>query len=41
VYLHGLETSLELSVITAIVPGIIGFLIAYAIFTARRGSVRR
>ena len=41
VYLHGLEVSLELSVITAIIPGIIGFLIAYAIFTARRGSVLR
>ena len=27
--------------ITAIIPGIIGFLIAYAIFTARRGSVLR
>jgi putative spermidine/putrescine transport system permease protein len=41
VYLHGLEVSLELSVITAIIPGIIGFLIAYAIFTARRGSMLR
>ena len=41
VYLHGLEVSLELSVVTAIIPGIIGFLIAYAIFTARRGSVLR
>ena len=41
VYLHGLEVSLELSVITSIIPGVLGFLIAYAIFTARRGSVLR
>jgi putative spermidine/putrescine transport system permease protein len=41
VYLHGLAISLELSVIAAIVPGIVGFLIAYAIFTAKRGSVLR
>ena len=30
--------ALELSVVTAIVPGIVGFLVAYAIFTARRGQ---
>ena len=41
VYLHGLEISLELSVIAAIIPGVLGFLIAYAIFTARRGSMLR
>src|ERR1700678_4458673 len=31
VYLTGLRTVLELSVVTAILPGIFGFLIAYAI----------
>jgi len=40
-YLTGLENSLELSVVCAIVPGIFGFLIAYAIFTAKRGNVLR
>ncbi len=39
VYLHGFETTLVVAVITAIVPGIVGFLVAYAIFTARRGAV--
>jgi putative spermidine/putrescine transport system permease protein len=37
-YLHGFENSLELSVITSILPGIFGLLIAYAIFTAKRGG---
>src|SRR5215469_14138235 len=37
-YLTGLKTSIELSVATAIVPGIFGLLIAYAIFTAKRGQ---
>jgi putative spermidine/putrescine transport system permease protein len=41
VYLHGFEQSIILSVITAIVPGVFGLLIAYAIFTAKRGSVLR
>jgi hypothetical protein len=41
VYLHGFETTLVVAVITAIVPGIVGFLVAYAIFTARRGAVLR
>jgi putative spermidine/putrescine transport system permease protein len=41
VYLHGFETTLEVSVITAIVPAIVGFLVAYAIFTAKRGAVLR
>ena len=27
--------------ITSIVPGIVGFLVAYAIFTAKRGAVLR
>ena len=40
-YLLGLKTSLILSIATAIVPGIFGLLIAYAIFTAKRGNVLR
>ena len=40
-YLLGLKTSLLLSVATAIVPGIFGLLVAYAIFTAKRGNVLR
>jgi putative spermidine/putrescine transport system permease protein len=40
-YLVGLRTSIELSVATAIVPGIFGLLIAYAIFTAKRGTILR
>jgi putative spermidine/putrescine transport system permease protein len=41
IYLHGFATSMELALIASVVPGILGFLIAYAIFTARRGSVLR
>ncbi len=41
VYLTGLETSVFLSIMTAIVPGIFGLLIAYAIFTAKRGNLLR
>jgi putative spermidine/putrescine transport system permease protein len=41
VYLHGFEQSIELSVIASVIPGIFGLLIAYAIFTAKRGSVLR
>src|ERR1700758_1495062 len=41
IYRQGFETSLEVSVITAIVPGIVGFLVAYAIFTAKRGNLLR
>ena len=41
IYLHGFETTLGVSVITAIVPGIIGFLVAYAIYTAKRGAILR
>jgi putative spermidine/putrescine transport system permease protein len=41
IYLHGFVTTLGVSVITSIVPGIVGFLVAYAIFTAKRGSVLR
>jgi putative spermidine/putrescine transport system permease protein len=40
-YLLGLKTSILLSIATAIVPGIFGLLIAYAIFTAKRGNILR
>ena len=41
VYLHGFEQTIILSVVTSIVPGILGLLIAYAIFTAKRGTILR
>ena len=41
IYLHGFLITTELSLITSIVPGIFGFLIGYAIYTARRGSILR
>ena len=41
VYLHGFAQSIELSVISSVLPGIFGLLIAYAIFTAKRGTVLR
>ncbi len=41
VYLTGLKNSILLSIETAVVPGIFGLLIAYAIFTAKRGNVLR
>jgi putative spermidine/putrescine transport system permease protein len=41
IYLHGFEESIILSVLAAVLPGIFGLLIAYAIFTARRGSLLR
>ncbi len=37
-YLLGLKTSLVLSIVSAIVPGIFGLLLAYAIFTVKRGN---
>lgn len=40
-YLAGLRTVLELSVVTAVVAGICGFLVAHAIQTARRGQLLR
>jgi putative spermidine/putrescine transport system permease protein len=40
-YLSGLKTSVVLSIVSAIVPGIFGLLIAYAIFTAKRGNLLR
>jgi len=40
-YLLGLKTSILLSIATSVVPGIFGLLIAYAIYTAKRGNVLR
>jgi putative spermidine/putrescine transport system permease protein len=41
IYLHGFWQSIILSLLTSILPGIFGLLIAYAIFTAKRGAVLR
>jgi putative spermidine/putrescine transport system permease protein len=41
IYLEGFRQSIELSLLSAIIPGVVGVLIAYAIFTARRGLVLR
>ena len=42
IYLHGfIDHARGRRSITSIVPGIVGFLVAYAIFTARRGAVLR
>jgi putative spermidine/putrescine transport system permease protein len=41
VYLEGLRQSITLSLIAAVVPGIFGLLIAYAVFTAKRGAFLR
>jgi len=41
IYLKGFWQSIELSVITALLPGFFGLLIAYAIFTAKRGAILR
>ncbi len=40
-YLTGLQNSIVLSIVCAVVPGIFGLLVAYAIFTAKRGNVLR
>ena len=40
-YLHGLWITLWLAVLTAVVPGILGLLIAYAVHTARHGALLR
>jgi putative spermidine/putrescine transport system permease protein len=41
VYLNGFEQSLLLSVLASVIPGILGLLIAYAIFTARASALRQ
>jgi putative spermidine/putrescine transport system permease protein len=41
VYLTGFKESIILSVLASVIPGILGLLIAYAIFTARRASLLR
>ena len=40
-YLHGFWQSIILSLLASILPGIFGLLIAYAIYTAKRGTVLR
>jgi putative spermidine/putrescine transport system permease protein len=41
IYLKGFWQSIVLSVISAVVPGILGLIVAYAIFTAKRAQVLR
>ncbi len=41
IYLQGFVTSIELSVLTAVVPGIIGIVVAYAVQTSRSSTLRR
>jgi putative spermidine/putrescine transport system permease protein len=41
IYFEGFKTDILLSVASAIIPGLIGFMVAYAIFTARRASLLR
>jgi putative spermidine/putrescine transport system permease protein len=40
-YFTGLQNSIELSLVSSVVPGILGLLIAYAIATAKRGNLLR
>jgi putative spermidine/putrescine transport system permease protein len=40
-YLSGFENSLLLSLICSVIPGILGFFVAYAIFTAKKASLLR
>ncbi len=41
VYRTGFVTSLELAILTSVVPGILGLIIAYAVHTARHGKILR
>jgi len=41
IYLQGFVTSIELSVITSVVPGVLGLVIAYAVQTSRSGALKR
>ena len=40
-YLTGFRESVILSVLASVIPGVLGLLVAYAIFTAKHGSVLR
>ena len=41
IYLKGFWQSIVLSVLSSVIPGILGLIVAYAIFTAKRGKVLR
>jgi len=41
IYLHGFWQSIILSAVSSVVPAILGLILAYAIFTAKRGNVLR
>jgi putative spermidine/putrescine transport system permease protein len=40
-YLEGFRQSLTLSVLASVIPGVLGLLLAYALFTAKRGTFLR
>ena len=40
-YAHGFEMSIELSLLTAIVPGILGLIVAYTVLTSKGRALRR
>src|ERR1700761_4808867 len=41
IYLHGFGETIFLAVLSSVIPGVLGLLIAYSIWSARRGSVLR
>jgi putative spermidine/putrescine transport system permease protein len=41
VYAKGFVTSIELSIVTAVIPGVLGLLIAYAVQTSRSSALKR
>jgi len=41
IYLRGFITSIELSVLTSVVPGVLGLIIAYAVQTSRSTALKR
>jgi putative spermidine/putrescine transport system permease protein len=41
IYLHGFGQSIILAVLSSVIPGVLGLLIAYSIWSARRGSALR
>ncbi len=41
IYAHGLFTSIKLAVLTAVVPGVVGLALAYAVHTAPHGNALR
>ena len=40
-YAHGFVTTVEMALLTSIVPGVLGLVVAYAVLTSRGGTLRR